>query len=94
MRADSWTWRLISLTDNDSSSVADATDWTLVEASSDALATVVASSLPRSAVPVSAPAEDSSSLEVVDTVFTISPTTAWKPSAILFMSALRRSATT
>jgi hypothetical protein len=34
MRAESCTWRLISVTDDVSSSVADATDWTLAEASS------------------------------------------------------------
>jgi hypothetical protein len=44
IRADFWTWRLISSTDDVISSVADATDCTLVEASSDAAATVVASS--------------------------------------------------
>ena len=40
--ADSCTWRLISLTEEVSSSVADATDCTLVEASSDAAATFAA----------------------------------------------------
>ena len=39
MRADSWTWRLISVTDEVISSAAEATDWTLVEASSEAAAT-------------------------------------------------------
>jgi hypothetical protein len=32
MLADSWTCRLISLTDDDISSVAEATDWTLADA--------------------------------------------------------------
>ena len=41
IRAEPWTCRLISLTDDAISSVADATDCTLVEASSDAAATVV-----------------------------------------------------
>src|SRR5207237_858567 len=63
IRADSCTWRLISLTEDDSSSVADATDCTFVEASSEAAATVVASSCERSAVEVRVPAETSSSLE-------------------------------
>ena len=43
------------MTDDDSSSVADATDCTLVEASSEADATTVASSCPRAAVPLSHP---------------------------------------
>ncbi len=59
IRADSWTWRLISLTDEAISSVAEATDCTLVEASSDAPATVVASRWERSAVEVSVEAEAS-----------------------------------
>src|SRR5262245_31764714 len=57
MRADSCTWRPISLTEDDNSSVADATDWTLAEASSEAAATMVESSCPRPAVAVSEPAE-------------------------------------
>src|SRR6201999_626552 len=73
IRADSWTWRPISLTEEDNSSVAEATDWTLVEASSDAAATVVASWLERSAVDDSVPADDSSWDEAADTVLTISP---------------------
>ena len=60
IRADSWTWRLISLTDDDSSSVADATDCTLVEASSEAAATAVVSDCERWAVAESVPAEASS----------------------------------
>ena len=89
IRADSCTWRLISLTDDDISSVADATDCTLVEASSDAAATMVVSSCARSAVAVSVPAEASSSVEADDTVSTISPTAPSKSSASLIMSALR-----
>ena len=68
MRADSCTWRLISVTEDDSSSVADATDCTLVEASSEAAATTVASCCARSAVEVSVVAEASSSVEADDTV--------------------------
>jgi hypothetical protein len=45
IRADSWTWRLISLTEEDSSSVAEATDCTLVVASSEAAATMVVTCL-------------------------------------------------
>ena len=73
IRADSCTWRLISLTEDDSSSVADATDCTLVEASSEAAATAVVSSCERSAVADSVPAEASSWVEADDTVWTISP---------------------
>ena len=43
MRAEACTCRLISVTEEDNSSVAEATDCTLVEASSEAEATVVAS---------------------------------------------------
>ena len=57
-----------------SSSVAEATDCTLVEASSEAAATMVVSSCARSAVEVSVPAEASSSVEADDTVSMISPT--------------------
>src|SRR6478735_350124 len=89
IRADSCTCLEISLTDEDSSSVAEATDCTLVEASSDAAATVVVTSCARSAVLVSTPAEASSSVEADDTVSTISPTAPSKSSAILIMSALR-----
>ena len=78
IRADSCTWRLISLTDDDSSSVADATDCTLVEASSEAAATAVVSSCDRSAVAVSVVADASSSVEAEDTVSTISPTAAFE----------------
>jgi hypothetical protein len=89
IRADSCTWRLISLTEDDSSSVAEATDCTLVEASSEAAATLVVTSCARSAVDVSVPAEASSSVEADDTVSTISPTAASKESASLTISALR-----
>ena len=77
------TWRLISLTDEAISSVADATDCTLVEASSEAAATMVVSSCDRSAVAVSVPAEASSSVEAEDTVSMISPTATSKSSASL-----------
>ena len=73
IRADSCTWRLISLTEEDSSSVAEATDCTLVEASSEAAATAVVSCCERSAVDDSVPAEASSWVEAEDTVWTISP---------------------
>ena len=53
MLAEVCTWRLISLTDEAISSVADATDCTLVEASSEAAATMVVSCCERSAVDVS-----------------------------------------
>jgi hypothetical protein len=66
------------LTEEAISSVADATDCTLVEASSDAAATVVASSSERSAVAVNVPAEASSSVEADDTISTISPIIASK----------------
>ena len=66
------------MTEEDISSVADATDCTLVEASSDAAATIVVSSCERSAVADSVPAEASSSVEADDTVWTISPITASK----------------
>ena len=52
IRADSCTCRLISVTDEAISSVAEATDCTLVEASSDAEATAVASCCERAAVAV------------------------------------------
>ena len=94
IRADFCTWRLISLTEDAISSVADATDCTLVEASSEAAATAVVSSCARSAVEVSVPAATSSSPDADETVSTILPTAASKPSASLFMSALRWRATT
>jgi hypothetical protein len=42
LRADSWTWRLIPVTEEAIFSLVDATGCTFVEASSDAAATVVA----------------------------------------------------
>ena len=83
IRADSWTCRLISLTEDAISSVADATDCTLVEASSEAAETVVASSCARSAVEVSVPADASSSVEAEETVSTISPIMASKSRVML-----------
>ncbi len=61
------------MTDEAISSVAEATDCTLAEASSDADATIVVSSRARSAVEVSVPAEASSCVEAEDTVATIPP---------------------
>jgi hypothetical protein len=75
-----------------SSSVAEATDCTLVEASSEAAATIVVNSCDRTAVDVSVPAEASSSVDAEDTVSMISPTAPSKSSASLIMSALRCSA--
>ena len=63
--------------------MADATDCTLVEASSEAADTVVASSCARSAVEVSVPAEASSSVEADDTVSTIWPIMASKSRVML-----------
>ena len=76
------------------SSVEEATDCTLVEASSEAAATIVVSSWARSAVAVSVPAEASSSVDADDTVSTILPTAPSKSSASLIISALRRRAAT
>ena len=92
IRADSCTCRLISLTDEVSSSVADATDCTLVEACSEAAATATVNSCERSAVAVSVPAEASSSVEADDTVSMISPTAASNSFASRCMSCLRCSA--
>src|SRR4051794_39479639 len=88
-RADSCTCLLISVIEDDSSSVADATACTLVDASSEAAATMVVSCCPRSAVDVSVEAEASSSVAAEDTVSTISPIAASKPSASFRISALR-----
>src|SRR3954453_19350170 len=84
------TWRLISLTEEAISSVAEATDCTLVDASSDAAATMVVRRCDRSAVDDSVRAEASSSVEADDTVLMISPSAASKSLASLFMSDLRR----
>jgi len=81
IRADSCTCRLISVTEDDSSSVAEATDCTLAEASSDAAATAVARSCERVAVEVRVVADASSSVDAEDTDSTISPTVASKESA-------------
>ena len=71
-------WMLVGFVhgvmNTDNCSVAEATDCTLVEASSEASPTMVVSSCDRSAVAVSVLAEASSSLEAKDTVSTISPT--------------------
>jgi hypothetical protein len=89
IRADSCTWRLISVTDDAISSVADATDCTFAEACSDAAATDVVTSWARSAVEVSVVADASSSVEADDTVWITSPTAASKSLASLFISCLR-----
>jgi hypothetical protein len=72
--------------------VAEATDCTLVEASWEAVATILVSSCARSAVEVNEPAEASSSVDADDTVYTISPTADSNVSASLIMSCLRCSA--
>jgi len=90
MRADSCTWRLISFTEEDISSVADATDCTLAEASSDADATAVASSCECSAVEAREPADASSSVDADDTVSTISPIRASNSPVIASTRWLRR----
>ena len=87
---DSCTWRLISLTEEVISSVAEATDWTLAEASSEAAATTPESCWVVSAVLVSVPAAASSSVEADDTVSMMSPTAASNSSASLCIAALRR----
>ena len=66
MRLDSCTCAEISRTELASSSVADATDCTLLEASSEALATTAASRVVLPALSLSARAVFSSSLEAVD----------------------------
>ena len=93
MRLESCTWRLISRTDADSSSVAPATDSTLDCASCEADATVVDSCWVDSAIRVMPCADASSSVEADDTVPTISPIAASKSPASLFMVACRSAAT-
>ena len=90
MFADSCTWRLISLTEDAICSVADATDWTLVEASAEAAATTVVSFCERSAALVKVPAEDSSSVEAEETVPTISPIRASKSRVMALTRSPRR----
>ena len=68
MRLDSWTCAEISRTELASSSVAAATDCTLLEASSEALATTVASRVVLPALSLSARAVPSSSLDAVESV--------------------------
>jgi hypothetical protein len=86
---ESWTWRLISETDEAISSAAAAADCALAEDCSDAEATVAESTWVTSAVLVSCPADDSSSEEAVDTVWMIFPIAESKPSAICCIAALR-----
>ena len=66
MRLDSWTCAEISRTELASSSVADATDCTLLEASSEALATTAARRVVLPALSLSERAVPSSSLEALD----------------------------
>src|SRR6266852_407666 len=84
---DSCTWRLISAMDVAISSVALATDCTLVEESSEAVATAEDSCCVVSAVLLIVPAAASSSTDVVDTMSTILPTAASNSSASLRMAA-------
>ena len=86
VRAECCTWRLISLTVEPISSGSEATDCTLVEASSDA-ATILVYSCDRSAVAVRVPAEASNFVDADDTVSIISPTAASKSFAGLCMSS-------
>ena len=74
------------------SSVAEATDWTFADASSDADATLTESRWVESAVCVSDPAAASSSVDADETVLTISPTAASNSSASLRIWARRRTA--
>jgi hypothetical protein len=83
MRAESCTRRLISVIEEAISSVAEATDCTLVEACSEAAATLAVNSSERSAVAVSVPAEVSSSPEAEETMLTISPIMVSKSRVIL-----------
>jgi hypothetical protein len=87
--ADSCTWRPISRTEDAISSLAEATDCTLVEASSEAAATIDANSWPRSAVVDRLVAEASSPVEAEETVSTISPIAPSKLSASLTISPRR-----
>jgi hypothetical protein len=84
--------RPISVTEAVNSSVAEATDCTLLDASSDALATALARFWVLSAVLVSVSAAASSSVADDDTLCTMLPTAASNPSASLFISTLRRRA--
>ncbi len=89
--ADSWTCRLISLTDDDISSVDDATACTLVDAvrcSNDCSGQLLA----RSAVAVSAPADSSSLFDAEETLSTILPTARSNVPASSTISRLRDAA--
>ena len=82
-------WRAISVTETASCSDADATDCTLEEASSEALATMPDNCWVVSAVCVREFAAASRLVAADDTVRTISPTAISNPSASLRMSAWR-----
>src|SRR5437899_950527 len=70
---ESWTWRLISDTDEAISSAAAAADCALAEDCSDAEATVAERTWVPSPASVSCPAGGSSSAEAHDTVWTVRP---------------------
>ena len=78
---EAFTWRLISATELDSSSVAPATDCTLVDASSEAAATAVACCSVFSAVVVIDAAVLAISVAAEATVLTTAPTLDWNASA-------------
>ena len=88
IRADSCTSRLISLTEEDSSSVAVATHCTLLVASPTRTETEV-SSCARGAVVARVEEDASSSVDAEPTISMISRTARSKPSARLTMSRLR-----
>ena len=69
-----------------------ATDWTLADASSEALATIPERCCVVSAVLVSLPAAASNSVDALDTVPTMPPTAASNASASECIEALRSSA--
>ncbi len=89
MRLDSRTWRPISPIEADNSSVAEATDWMLVEASSEAPATWLDRPCVVSAVRVKMPAACSSCPAEDETLETIEPTAVSKSSAKRISSARR-----
>ena len=89
IRLESATWRPISLMEATISSVADATDCTLAEVSSEAAATTVESSWVAALLLVRMTAEFSSSPDAEPTFSMILPTAASKLSARLCSSARR-----
>ncbi len=89
------TWRPISVMDEAISSVEEATDCTLVEASSEAAATIVVEFLGAfGGRRQRAGGGFERLVDAADTVSTISPTAPSKSSASLIVSALRRCAAT